>query len=71
MSRTYRSNQYDFDYFRHPKTQGERKKLDGFIHDAILEDFSISGVNHAHRRLSKVPTAWDDIRYSAKEEIYL
>ena len=66
MSRTFRNPVYEYNYFRHPKTQGERKKLDGFIRDSVFEEFSISGINHAHHRLNRIPTSYDDVGFSAR-----
>ena len=70
MSRTFRNPVYEYNYFRHPKTQGERKKLDGFIRDSVFEEFSISGINHAHHRLNRIPTSYDDVGFSARQEVH-
>ena len=70
MSRTFRNPVYEYNYFRHPKTQGERKQLDGFICDSVFEEFSISGINHAHPRLNHIPTSYDDVGFSARQEVH-
>ena len=45
---------------RNPKTENERKQLNGFLQDLEEEDYNFSGVNHARKRLCAVPTSWDD-----------
>lgn len=71
MSRTHRNTEaLSNSYFRHPKTENERKQLDAFLHDVELLDYPVSGINHARKRMSHVPTAWDDEKYSAYYEMY-
>jgi len=61
MSRTYRNLEgINNCAFRHPKTSNERKNLIGILQDNFIEEYKISGVNHLHHRLSKVPTSYDD-----------
>jgi hypothetical protein len=61
MSRTYRKLEgMNHCALRHPKTTNEIKNLVGILQDIQHEDYQISGINHLHHRLSKVPTAWDD-----------
>lgn len=71
MSRTRRNTEGIYhSYFRHPKTENERKQLDAFLHDVEFEEYPVSGINHARKRMSHVPTAWDDEKYSAYYELY-
>jgi hypothetical protein len=62
MARTHRNligiNRYAF---RKPKTSNERRKLISILQDNQFEEYTISGINHLHHRLSKCPTACDDI----------
>lgn len=58
MSRTYRNLEgINHCALRHPKTSNERKNLIGILQDNTFEEYQISGINHLHHRLSKVPTA--------------
>ena len=58
MSRTYRNLEgMNRCALRNPKTSNERKSLIGILQDNLEEDYYLSGVNHLHHRLSKVPTA--------------
>jgi hypothetical protein len=58
MARTYRDLEgMNRCALRHPKTSNERKNLIGILQDLQYEDYQISGLNHLHHRLSKVPTA--------------
>lgn len=73
MSRTYRNLEGSHPYvIRCPKTANEIKSLKGLIHDEHyddeLEEYHISGMNRAHKRLNLVPTAWDDQVISAYYE---
>lgn len=69
MSRTYRNlDGMNRCALRNPKTENERKQLDGFLQDVVTEDYPFSGVNHARKRLSTVPTAWDDKVVSGYEQ---
>lgn len=68
MSRTFRKKNYNSCALRNPKTSNEIRQLKTLIEDLKDEDYTISGINHLHHRLSKVPTAWDDIVTSAHYE---
>ncbi len=69
MSRTFRKKHYNSCALRHPKTSNEIRQLKTLIDDLKDCDYSISGMNHLHHRLSKVPTAWDDQVVSAYYEM--
>lgn len=58
MSRTYRNLEgMNSCALRNPKTSNERKSLIGILQDYLEEDYNLSGINHLHHRLSKVPTS--------------
>lgn len=68
MSRTYRKKHYHSCALRNPKTQSEIKQIKSLLQDQQDEDYTISGVNHLHHRLSVLPTANDDLVVSAYYE---
>lgn len=45
---------------RFPKTENERKQLEGVLHDPELLEFPVSGLNHIKARENKLPSVWDD-----------
>lgn len=49
MSRTIRKNS---PFRRSPKTQNELRQIKNLLADLKNEDYSISGINHLHRRLN-------------------
>lgn len=61
MSRTFRNLNGMHRYaIRFPKTENERKQLEGVLHDPELLEFPVSGLNHIKARESKLPSVWDD-----------
>lgn len=60
MSRTFRKNSYNPGALRHPKTSNEIRQIRNLLADLNQEDYTISGINHLHRRLN-LPTHYDDI----------
>lgn len=50
---------------RRPRHKQEESKLLGLLTDTKEEDFPLAGRNRIHKRLSKLPNAWDDILISA------
>jgi len=42
---------------RNPKNSNERKSLIRILPDNAEENYDLSGINHLHHRLAKVPTA--------------
>lgn len=68
MSRTFRKKHYSSCALRKPKTQSEIKQILGILSDLEDQEYSISGVNHLHHRLSHLPTANDDLVISAYYE---
>ena len=66
MSRTHRK--YNTWSYRNPKTQAEIKQIKSLLQDYQNEEYSISGVNHLHHRLSVLPTANDDLVVSSYYE---
>ena len=67
MSRTFRNKTYNRCALRHPKTSQEIRQITHLLDDLKEEDYTISGVNHLHRRLN-LPTSWDDQVVSAYYE---
>lgn len=67
MSRTYRSTEHK--WYRRPKTMNEKAQLNGFLHDPDIVDRPVSGINHAKKRKTHLPSSWDDISISAGYEI--
>ena len=69
MSRTYRNTtgMHRFAY-RYPKTENERKQLDGVLHDCELFEFPVSKLNHMKARENNLPSCWDDRVVSAYYE---
>ena len=68
MSRTHRKKHYNACALRNPKTQAEIKQIKSLLQDYQNEEYSISGVNHLHHRLSVLPTANDDLVVSSYYE---
>lgn len=68
MSRTHRKQSYNPCALRKPKTRQEIKQISNLLDDLKEQDYSISGVNHLHHRLSVLPTDWDDIVTSSYYE---
>ena len=64
MSRTFRKNSYNPGALRKPKTSQELRQIRNLLTDLKEEDYTISGVNHLHRRLN-LPDHYDDIVSSA------
>jgi hypothetical protein len=61
MSHTFRRTEgWHSGALRFPKTENERKQLDGILHDPELMEFPLSGLNHLKAREHNLPTAWDD-----------
>ena len=60
MSRTFRKNSYNPGKLRKPKTSQEIRQIHNLLTALKEEDYTISGVNHLHRRLN-LPTHYDDI----------
>jgi hypothetical protein len=61
MSRTYRDLDGMHKYaYRYPKTENERKQLEGVLHDEELFEFPVSKVNHMKAREHSLPSCWDD-----------
>lgn len=61
MSRTIRNLDGMHPYaIRFPKTENERKQLEGVLNDPELMEFPISGLNHMKAREHKLPSAWND-----------
>jgi hypothetical protein len=61
MSKTIRNLDGMHRYaIRFPKTENERKQLDGILHDPELMEFPISGLNHMKAREHNLPSAWND-----------
>ena len=72
MSRTIRKRPYYKMWFRHPKSTGEKSKLNEILNDPELRDFPLTKRNRMQARGGKsgeLPTAWDDIvpSYISKE----
>jgi hypothetical protein len=66
MSRTYRNTDGMHKYaLRYPKTENERKQLDGVLHDCELFEFPVSKFNHMRSRENNLPSCWDDKVISA------
>lgn len=68
MARTHRKQFYQKCALRKPKTSQERKQILAILDEVELQEYEISGVNHLHHRLSKLPHANDDIVISAYYE---
>jgi hypothetical protein len=68
MSRTHRKQFYQKCALRKPKTSQERKQLLAILDEVELQEYEISGVNHLHHRLSKLPHANDDVVIAAYYE---
>ena len=65
MSRTNRHKFYNSCALRKPKTQREIKQIKHLLDDIQEQEYTISGLNHLHHRLSNLPTANDDLVISA------
>ena len=70
MSRTYR-NVETGKWFRNPRHLNEESQLRQILRDAVVEDYEVSGLNRARKRLVNLPDAWDDIHVAARTEIYV
>ena len=68
MSHTYRKQFYQKCALRKPKTSQERKQLLAILDEVELQEYEISGINHMHHRLSKLPHANDDVVIAAYYE---
>jgi hypothetical protein len=69
MSHTFRRTEgWHSGALRFPKTENERKQLDGILHDPELLELPVSGLNHMRAREHQLPSAWDDITISAYYE---
>lgn len=61
MSRTYRNlDGMHQCAIRFPKTENERKQIDGILHDEDLMQYPVSKLNHLKARGHNLPSAWDD-----------
>lgn len=60
MSRTFRKKYYNSCALRKPKTSQEIRQIRNLLTDLKEEDYTISGVNHLHRRLN-LPDHHSDI----------
>lgn len=70
MARTIRNLTGMHKYaFRFPKTENERKQLEGVLHDPELMEFSISKLNRIKSREHNLPSSWDDQIISAYYEV--
>jgi hypothetical protein len=69
MSRTQRKPSHQKYHLRKPKTSQERKQLQSVLEIMDETDYTISGVNHLHHRLSRLPHANDDVVISAYYEM--
>jgi hypothetical protein len=66
MSRTHRNIEHIHHYaFRFPKTENERKQLNGILHDEEFLEFPVSGLNHMKKREKNLPSSWNDEIVSA------
>jgi hypothetical protein len=66
MSRTHRNvDNIHRHAFRFPKTENERKQLNGILHDEEFLKFPVSGFNHMKKRENHLPSSWNDEIVSA------
>lgn len=65
MSRTYRSTDSDYGQFRKPKTRNEIRQLD---YEESYDDVVESKHNRRKGKRQNIPTAWDDVPFSAYHE---
>lgn len=66
MSKTYRNTEgINRNAIRFPKTENERKQLNGILHDEEFLEFPVSGFNHMKAREKHLPSSWDDKIVSA------
>lgn len=61
MSHTERNLPVSGPGFRHPHTLNELKQLDAILADDRVYNTRVSGLNHARKRRSELPTSYDDV----------